>query len=182
VDLHHDASELAEEVPDGVRAAIELQVERAGDDERALLEAAAIVGLRFPVQSVAAITGGDPADLEARCQALARCTSLIREAGTEAWPDGTTAAAFVFRHALHRQVILARVGAARRRASHLAVAERLHSAYGTRSDEIAGVLAVHFQLGGSASRAIAHLVDAAGVAQPDVSAGDRHGREPSVLS
>jgi DNA-binding winged helix-turn-helix (wHTH) protein len=157
-------SQLAEEVPDGVRAAIELQVERAGDDERALLEAAAIVGLRFPVQSVAAIAGGDPADIEARCQALARCTSLIREAGTEAWPDGTAAAAFAFRHALHRQVILARVGAARRRASHLGVAERLESAYGTRSDEIAGVLAVHFELGGNASRAIAHLVDAAGVA------------------
>jgi predicted ATPase len=72
---------------------------------------------------------------------------LIAASESEEWPDGTITAGYRFVHALHQQVVRARVGTARQVRLHRLISERLETAYGERAAEIASHLAVHFEQG-----------------------------------
>jgi DNA-binding CsgD family transcriptional regulator len=97
-------------VPDGVREAVLLRVARLTGPERALLEAAAVAGEEFDVDTVLAADG------------------------LPGWPDGFTGSGLLteasdgragFRHALARDATYADIPWPRRRRLHRALAERL---------------------------------------------------------
>src|SRR5262249_52723607 len=104
-DRHWDvAQELRGElaaVPASLGRLIGQQLELLRAEDRALLEAASLVGLEFSAAAAAAGANRDPADAEERCEQLAAGGPFLRHAGRAAWPDGTMAGSFAFRHPLY---------------------------------------------------------------------------------
>src|SRR5262245_20668510 len=144
-------------VPESLRLMIEQRVQRLSPDEKALLDAASVVGTEFFVAAVAAALGGDVAEVEDRCAALVRRGQVLRASGHGTWPDGTIAGRYAFVHALYREELYGRVPAARRAEMHRRVAERLVQAYGERAADVAAELALRFEEAGDRRRAIEAL-------------------------
>jgi DNA-binding CsgD family transcriptional regulator/tetratricopeptide (TPR) repeat protein len=97
-------------VPEGIREAVLLRASRLPDDERVLLEAAAVAGIEFDVDAVAAA------------------------AGAAAWPDGFTGSGLLaeahegraaFRHPLTQEAAYSDIPWSRRRRLHRALAAAL---------------------------------------------------------
>jgi len=156
-------------IPDGLRAIIEPRLECLTDDERRVLEAASVAGPEFAAHAVAAVAPtGDPlADVEVveqLCDGLARRQDILRECGEVVWPDGTTSARYAFRHALYQQVIDRRLTSSLRRRLHQKIGERLEAGYAGRTQEVASILAAHFDLSRDVERAIRYHGEAAGQA------------------
>lgn len=152
-----DVGRLAADVPDTVRDLIEQMLLELPRDDRELLEAASVAGRAFSAASVAAALETDEAEVELRCDALARARRFLDRDGEERWPDGTVASRFAFGHDLHREVLYGRLPAGRRTALHRRVGVRLEAAYGARAGEIATELADHFVEAGDARRAVVSL-------------------------
>jgi len=100
-------------VPDGIREAVLLRASRLADEERTLLEAAAVAGHEFDIDAV-----------------LAACD-------VAAWPDGFTGSGLLtevrdgraaFRHSLTQEAAYADIPWSRRRGLHRAFARTLASA------------------------------------------------------
>jgi DNA-binding CsgD family transcriptional regulator len=135
-------------VPATVRDAVLLRVAGLPEAARAALEVAAVVGTEFDVDSVLA---------------LAATNGPGRPAG--AWPDELDHCGLVtvasggaghFRHALAQEAVYADIPRSRRRALHLAMAERLSGGQGGSL-----LLARHLLAGGDAERARQALLAAA---------------------
>ena len=144
-------------VPESLRLMIDRQAEHLGDADRFLLEAASTAGTHFSAASVAAAVEQDVVSVEARCDALARDSQFLRTADPWQWPDGTVAGGYRFSHELYRSVFYENRSPARGRLLHRRIGERLERAYGSRADELATELSVHFDRGGDPARAVAYL-------------------------
>jgi len=81
---------------------------------------------------------------------------FVVKAGPTAWPDGTPAELYSFRHDLYRELLYDRLPATRRAVSHARVGRRLEAAWSSRLDAIAAELAEHFDRGNEPVRAIPH--------------------------
>jgi DNA-binding winged helix-turn-helix (wHTH) protein/tetratricopeptide (TPR) repeat protein len=144
-------------VPESLRLMIDQQAERLNDADRILLEAASTAGSHFSAASVAAAVEQDIVSVEARCDALACESQFLRAAGPWQWPDGTVSGGYRFSHELYRSVFYENRSPARGRLLHRRIGERLERAYGSRADELATELSVHFDRGGDPARAVAYL-------------------------
>jgi len=156
-DLGHAALAVRETVPETVRQLIERQVASLGGPERHVLEAGSVAGAEFSIAGVAAALGEPAADVEARCADLARRGLFLFPREPLRLPDGSMTARFAFGHALHQEIIYARVSPARRVDLHRAIAAHLERVHGARAGEIAAELATHFDRAGEAERAVRYL-------------------------
>lgn len=120
-------------IPESVRDAVLLRLDRLGESSRVVLEIAAVMGLRFDLELVAELAGG-----EEGFHALFE-QGLIREEGT-----GQAA----FHHALTREAIYEEITWGRRRSLHQQIAQWLEQR-GTP----ARVLAEHWLAGGQREKA-----------------------------
>ena len=133
------------QVPDTLSGVIERQIARLPGELRALLEAAAVLGLEFVHPLLAALMEQDAGVLRARCEGMARRAEWLRSAGLATLPDGTLAGRFAFRHALHRRVFYERVSPARRLQMHLQAAGALQAMTGAQADHNAAEVALHLE-------------------------------------
>ena len=143
---------------------IELQLGQLDAEEQQVLEVASVVGAEFTEASVAA---GLPLPLDAiaaRCEGLARRGQFIEDRGLAAWPDGTVSGRYGFRHALYQEVLYGRLGSGRRMRCHRAIGTRLEAGYGAQVAQIAATLAMHFERGHDAERAVRYRQQAADMA------------------
>ena len=110
-------------MPEGIREAVLLRASRLADDERVLLEAAAVAGIEFDVDIV------------------------VAAAGAAAWPDGFTASGLLaeardgraaFRHPLTQEAAYSDIPWSRRRRLHRALAAALAG-----RDAAPALIAVH---------------------------------------
>ena len=93
-------------------------------------------------------------DVEAICDEFTRQGACIAAQEFLTWPDGTATVRYGFRHVLYREVLYERLGMAQRARWHRLVAERFEAGYGSRARELAGELALHFERGQDARRAV----------------------------
>jgi DNA-binding winged helix-turn-helix (wHTH) protein/predicted ATPase len=142
------------DVPDALRRLIDQQAHRLGPQDRRLLEVASVAGMEFSAAAVAAGLEEDCDGVEARCAQLARQGRFLGARGAAHWPDGTTAAAYAFVHALHQQVLYDGVPAGLLRQLHARIAERLERAFRGRPRDVAAGLAMHFERARDARRAV----------------------------
>jgi predicted ATPase/DNA-binding winged helix-turn-helix (wHTH) protein len=156
-----DLHTVATAVPESVRQLIEQEFDALSLEGQRLLEAASVVGESFLVPAVAAGVELPGEQVEAQCAALARQGQFLRVQGVEAWPDGTVAGRYAFRHALHQQVVYERLPVMQQQHLHRRIAARLERAYGDQTSTIAGELAMHCARGGETRRAVAYLHQAA---------------------
>jgi tetratricopeptide (TPR) repeat protein len=153
--------ELLEGVPENLTQLIEQQLAGLQDQERELLETASLAGSPFSAAAVAHAIERPDETTEALFGRMARNKRLIRNAGEERWPDSTVTATFEFRHELYRQALYESIPASRRARLHLALGDRLETAWGDRANEIAGELADHFARAHEAARALKYFYPAA---------------------
>jgi DNA-binding winged helix-turn-helix (wHTH) protein len=146
-----DEADPAPDVPTTAAVLVEHDLARLPEADVEVLEGAAVAGDEFTVETVAAATQRRAEDVEGQCAALAR-RGLFLRAGDEG---------FTFLHQLHRHALYERVPPRRRARYHAVVGDHLEAAYGPDVDEHVGELAMHFDRGGDAARAVAYLRRAA---------------------
>ena len=125
-------------VPETLQALIAARLDGLEPDDRTLLQDAAVLGQSFTVRALAAVSGADETDIEARLPwpratraAASRCRIRARR----------SAASMASSRRLIREVGYGTLARRDRRTRHLAAA-RYFEALG--DDELAGVLAAHY--------------------------------------
>src|SRR5262245_21087483 len=152
---------VASTVPDSLRNLIEWQRERLDVADRRVLEVASVAGVDFSSAAVAAGMDATVEEVEARCTALARRGQFVSVRGSGECPDGTLTTSYAFVHALFQHVTYESLPAAQRAPVHHRIGVWHETTYGSRVGEIAAQLAVHFERGRDAARAIPYLHAAA---------------------
>jgi len=154
-------ADLESAIPDNVRQLIELQIDRLSADERRVLEGASVVGMEC---SSAAISAGleEPTDwVELHCEALVRRHQFLSPPRLVELPDGTITTRYKFSHILYLEVPYRGLPAMRRSQIHRRIGNRGEAIYGSHVGEIAAELAMHFEQGKDAPRAVRYLLMAA---------------------
>jgi predicted ATPase len=152
---------LAVTVPEGLRQMLEQHLDRLSPMEQQVLEVGSVAGTTFSAAAVAAGLAHEVVQVEECCAGLARRRQWLEASGEHSWPDGTVAGAYRFTHALYQEVAYSRLTAAWRAQIHRCIGEREEAGYGPQAHERAAVLAVHFERGRDAERAIKYLQHAA---------------------
>ena len=123
-ELRAGLEEVEVSVPESLRQMIERRIEQLGGEERRILAAGSVAGMEFSAASVAAALEQATAEVEERCDELARRQLFIRSLGAREWPDRTVASSYGFMHALHRNALYQGITPTRRRHLHQAIGER----------------------------------------------------------
>ena len=152
-----DSETVVVGIPESLRQMLEQQITRLSEEEQRLLEVGSIAGAEFTAAAVAAGIEKPLEEAEERCEELVRRGQVLRARGWTEWPDGTVSGRYGFIHALHQEVLYERIPMGRRIHLHRQVGERLETGYGERSGEFAAELAVHFERGRDAKRAVQYL-------------------------
>ena len=143
--LEFDAATAASVLPASVQSLLNSRIDRLSFRDRAVLQAAAVIGRRFDPVLLAAVTGGDPQESLATAQMF----DLVHEASDS---DDR-----VFKHALIRDALYESLLSESRAALHLKVAEQIELRNANRLDEVAEVLAHHYGLTTSVGKAFRYL-------------------------
>ncbi|MEH6575720.1 MAG: AAA family ATPase [Amphritea sp.] len=156
-----DDDALLAGVPQSLLQLIEQQLDSLDDNERTLLETAALAGSAFASATVAAALDDSEENIESLYSHLARHGRLIRNAGETRWPDGTITAIFEFRHELYREALYDRITAARRSRLHGALGSRLEIAYRHQPGPLSGQIADHFARSQTPEKSLKYFYQAA---------------------
>jgi predicted ATPase len=160
-DVSKAVGSIRSAIPESLRHIIEQQLHQVQPEDQGLLEAASIAGRIFSAAVVAAAVNQATEDIEARLAVLAHHGQFIQAGGLVEWPDGTVAAGYRFLHDLYRETLSDRIPPSRQQRWHLQIGIRKETGYGAQVREIAAELAVHFEQGRDADRAIRYLQHAA---------------------
>jgi tetratricopeptide (TPR) repeat protein len=125
-------------VPDSIEGVITARLDRLEDRSREVLQVAAVVGRRFPYPVLSGVVAHRD-DLRDQLQQLSDAELILPE---EIERD----LAFLFRHALTRDVAYEAILYARRRELHRRVAHRIEEIHFERLDEQLALLARHYLL------------------------------------
>ncbi len=147
VAMSQPLDEIELRVPDELAEIIELQLDRLNEEDRRLLEAGSIAGTIFPAWAASAALKRGGEDLEEAYASLVRRVRLISIAGHDELPDGSRSTFYVFSHALYREVLYARMPAARRSRWHMRVADRLRAMFAGNETSVAHEIAAHTEAG-----------------------------------
>lgn len=127
-------------------------------EEQEILDAASVEGPIFCAAAIAAGVGREVDQVEKLCEGLARRHLFLQTGyGYETWPDGTIGSCYGFIHSFYQEVLYSRLPAGRRTKLHRRSGERRELGYGNRSTEVAAQLAVHFEHGQDARRALQYF-------------------------
>jgi class 3 adenylate cyclase/tetratricopeptide (TPR) repeat protein len=144
-------------VPDSVQALIAARLDTLSPERKSLLQDAAVVGKVFWTGVLAEMGGRDRREVEEVLHALAR-KELVRPFRTSSM-DGE--AEYGFWHVLVRDVCYQQIPRVGRAARHQAAAAWLEAKAGERVEDLADVLAYHFEAALELVRAAGHADDAA---------------------
>ena len=134
------------EVPDSVQALIAARLDTLAADRKALLQDAAVMGKVFWAGALVSMGDRDSREVEQALHELAR-KELVRPSRSSAM-EGE--AEYGFWHVLVQDVCYAQIPRAARAARHQAAAEWIEAKAGERAEDLADVLAHHYQCGARA--------------------------------
>ncbi len=154
--LERSAGQVPPAVPATIEEVIAVRMSRLRPRPRQVLAAAAAVGREAPARLLEQVA-------EVPLPALEESLAQLQRADFLAFAGGPPRAepAYAFRHALVQEVAYAAIPADERRSLHLRVLDALEALYPDALGERAEALAHHAALGGSAARAVPHLLRAA---------------------
>ncbi len=133
--LEGELGELA--IPDSLRGLIGARLDGLPAEDRTLLQDAAVLGLSFTLEALAAITDRPAELIETRLRAMVRREILAIEDD----PRSPERGQYTFVQGLIREVAYETLAKRDRRARHLAAARYFET---LDSDELAGILASHY--------------------------------------
>ena len=134
------------QVPPTVHALLAARIDRLGEREKHVLQAAAVIGNDFPEPILAAACEVSLDGLRAALRILKNAEFIYEQS---LYP----VAEYAFKHPLTQEVALRSQLQERRRRTHAAVAGALEEANGERLDETAALLAHHHEEAGDAAAA-----------------------------
>jgi class 3 adenylate cyclase/tetratricopeptide (TPR) repeat protein len=137
------------EVPESVQALIAARLDTLPADRKSLLQDASVLGKVFWSGALAEMGGHEPAAVEQALHELAR-KELVRPARTSSVESEHE---YGFWHVLVRDVCYAQIPRAARAARHEAAAAWIEAKSGGRAEDVADVLAHHYQAALELSRA-----------------------------
>jgi DNA-binding winged helix-turn-helix (wHTH) protein/tetratricopeptide (TPR) repeat protein len=165
-----DAIGAALAVPENLTALIDHYIAKLGDEQRAVLSAAAICGVEFRVGTVALALERDAAWVDQTCEELFRMQLWLKR--TEQAGDASMEPTYSFRHALFRQVLYERTAAAVRAELHRKVGGALERERAAGLPVTPAELAMHFERGREPMRALRYYAEAAEAALLHFSPGE----------
>jgi predicted ATPase len=140
--LDFDATAL----PASVQSLLTARVDRLASRDRALLQAAAVIGRYFDLQLLATATG--ETDLNARLTAMEALDLVHRE---------SKSGDYAFKHALVRDALYQSLLTEPRTALHAKIADEIELRSGNRLAEVAEVLAYHYSQTNQVKKAFIYL-------------------------
>jgi DNA-binding winged helix-turn-helix (wHTH) protein/predicted ATPase len=159
--LHGGFADIDSGVPENVRQLIEAHIDRLSADERLVLEGASVVGMECSSVAIAAGLEKPTEWVEQYCEALVRRYHFLSPPRLVELPDGTITPRYKFNHILYLEVPYRLIAAMRRAHIHRRIGHSGEVIYRERVGEIAAELAMHFEQGKDASRAVRYLLLAA---------------------
>jgi class 3 adenylate cyclase/tetratricopeptide (TPR) repeat protein len=158
-------------LPESVQGIIAARLDTLPAEEKALVQDASVLGKVFWFGELTHVAGAEPAAVDARLRALERKEFVRRERRSSV--SGETA--YVFRHALVRDVAYSAIPRGRRADKHRLAAEWVDSLAGDRKEDLADMVAHHYssalELARAAGTETSDLVDRTRLALRE--AGDR---------
>ena len=124
-------------VPETLHSLIAARLDALDPVDRALVQAAAVLGQAFTVDGLAAVASLDAAEVERRLVALVRRELLVRDLD----PRSVERGQFAFVQSLVREVAYSTLARRDRKARHLAAARHFET---LMDHELAGALAAHY--------------------------------------
>jgi predicted ATPase len=152
--LDGNLEDLSRDVPESVLAIIERETARLNPFEQSVLSAASVAGVEFSATNVACALDEDVSTVEELCVRWGRHGQFLKLERTREWPDGSVGMSFEFTHALYHQVVYEAIGATRKAKLHRRLGEIEEARHGPLASGIAAELAMHFERGQCAERAI----------------------------
>jgi tetratricopeptide (TPR) repeat protein len=140
-------------VPENLAAIIDHYIARLDGDQRALLEAAAVCGVEFRVETLATVLGLDVASVALACEALVREHVWLAVPRAGGASDGLELP-YSFKHALFRQVLYDRTPPSARRRTHREVGAALEGERAAGATVPSSELAMHFDRGRQPMKAL----------------------------
>ena len=131
--LDFDVSAVAAALPASIQGVLTARVDRLAPKDRALLQAASVIGRQFDPQLLAGAAG--ETDIDHRLAAM-HALDLVH-------PDRKSSD-YVFKHALVRDALYQSLLTEARTSLHLKIAEEIERRSGNRLTEVAEVLAHHY--------------------------------------
>ena len=144
--LEFDPNAVAAALPASVQGLLSARVDRLALKDRALLQAASIIGRHFDPELLAVVIG--ETDVDARLAAM-QALDLVRL-------DGKSGD-YAFKHALVRDALYQSLLTDRRKALHLKTADEIERRSANRLTEVAEELAYHYSQTDHADKAFAYL-------------------------
>jgi len=149
--VNFDANAVAAALPTSIQGLLTARMDRLAPDDRALLQAASVIGRTFDRSLLGPImTQG--MDIDARLVAMQELGFIFKDERTELW---------TFKHALVRDVAYQGLLTTARIALHLKTAEEIERRGSNRLHEVAEHLAYHYDRAGSSTKAFRFNVLAA---------------------
>jgi hypothetical protein len=145
--LEFDAGAVAAVLPASVQNLLTARVDRLDAKDRALLQAASVIGRRFDPQLLSGVIG-ESDEVETRL-AAAQALDLVRR--------NNKSGNYVFKHALVRDALYQSILSEGRTALHLKIADEIERRSGNRLTEVAEILAHHYSQTKRADKAFSYL-------------------------
>jgi class 3 adenylate cyclase len=144
--LEFDASAVASALPTSVQSLLAVRVDRLAPKDRALLQAASVIGRRFDAELLATVLNEGEVD-----------ERLASMRGLDLIHQKSKTGDFEFKHALVRDALYNSLLSDGRTALHLKIAEEIERRSGNRLTEMAEVLAHQYRQTDKADKAFAYL-------------------------
>lgn len=144
--LEFNPNEVAAALPATVQSLLTARVDRLAPKDRAILQAASVIGRRFDPELLAAAVG--ESDIGSQLAAM-QGLDLVRREGTSS--------DYEFKHALVRDALYQSLLTEPRKALHLKIADEVERRGGNRLTEVAEVLAQHYSQTDRVEKAFAYL-------------------------
>lgn len=140
------------DIPDSIQGVLLSRIDRLPEETRRVLQAAAVIGRLFPLETLRMILHQD-GQLDAVLAELQRLDLIVER-------RRIPQAEYRFKHALTQEVAYGTLAESECRRLHRAVAEALEQSYAGRLEEVYGILAYHYDQAKEEERALSFLVRA----------------------
>ena len=144
--LEFDPGAVAAALPASVQSILNARVDRLSPKDRALLQAASVIGRRFDTELLA--VAAEETDIDNRLASI-QALDLVHTDG------GSTD--YVFKHTLVRDALYESLLTERRQGLHARIAEEIEHRSGNRLAEVAEILAYHYSHTSRVGKAFAYL-------------------------
>ncbi len=164
-------------IPETLQNVLAARIDRLDENERYVLQLAAVIGRIFPQRLLAAIAN-EVDDLDERLRALVQ-QELIRPRA------GTLELEYIFKHALTQEAAYSGILKRQRQVFHRQAGEALERLFPERAEELQSILAYHWERSDSPPRAIDYLLrvgDRARLAYANQEAIDAYQRRAGIVA